>query len=68
MEFDEVIMVEKYSEIEQIKGLIAELDDYINHYHGGSVSFVHMMGKLSKFDWEEPVRIVRCPLPPFMDG
>lgn len=48
MEFDEVIMVEKYSEIEQIKGLIAELDDYINHYHGGSVSFVSYDGKVVK--------------------
>ncbi len=39
-------MTEKFSMEERISGLINELDDYINHYHGGSVSFVSFEGNV----------------------
>jgi len=29
---------------EQVRGLIEQLDDYINHYHGGSVELVSFNG------------------------
>ena len=51
-----------YSEPEQIKGLIEQLDSYISHYHGGSVELVSFDGKIVK------VRLggacLRCPLQP----
>ena len=37
-----------FSEQEQIKGLIDQLDSYINHYHGGSVELVSFDGKTVK--------------------
>ena len=33
-----------YTLEEQVKGLIEQLDDYINHYHGGSVEMVSFNG------------------------
>lgn len=30
----------QFTEEEQMKGLLEQLDAYINHYHGGSVSLV----------------------------
>ena len=33
-----------FSKQEQIKGLIEQLDSYINHYHGGSVEFISLEG------------------------
>ncbi len=41
-------MIEEFSIEDRISGLIGELDDYINHYHGGSVSFVSFDGKVVK--------------------
>lgn len=38
----------QYSEQEQIKGLIEQLDSYISHYHGGSVQFISFDGKQVK--------------------
>lgn len=32
--------VNQYSQEEQMKGLLEQLDAYISHYHGGSVEFV----------------------------
>ncbi len=32
--------VNHYSQEEQMKGLLEQLDAYISHYHGGSVEFV----------------------------
>ncbi len=32
----------KYSQDEQLRGLIEQLDAYIDHYHGGSVEFVSL--------------------------
>lgn len=37
-----------FSEIEQVKGLIEQLDSYIQHYHGGSVEFIDFDGKVVK--------------------
>lgn len=37
-----------FSEIEQIKGLIEQLDSYIQHYHGGAVEFIDFDGKVVK--------------------
>ncbi|MEA4907725.1 MAG: NifU family protein [Chloroflexi bacterium] len=37
-----------YSEEEQIKGLVDQLDAYINHYHGGGVQFISFDGKIVK--------------------
>jgi len=37
---------ENYSDYEKLKGLIEELDDYINHYHGGSVNLISFDGKV----------------------
>jgi Fe-S cluster biogenesis protein NfuA len=52
----------QFSEQEQIKGLIEQLDSYINHYHGGSVELVSYDGKNVK------VRLggacLNCPLQP----
>lgn len=35
-----------YSTQEQLKGLIEQLDAYINHYHGGTVELVSFDGKM----------------------
>lgn len=35
---------QKFTEQEQINGLIEQLDDYINQYHGGSVEMVSYDG------------------------
>lgn len=47
---------------EQLRGLIEQLDDYINHYHGGSVALVSFDGKNVK------IRLggacLGCPLSP----
>ena len=32
----------------QIEGLLAQLDAYIDHYHGGSVEFISFDGKVVK--------------------
>ncbi len=32
----------KFSKEERIRGLIGQLDAYIDHYHGGSVKFVSL--------------------------
>lgn len=37
--------VSSYSTEEQLKGLIEQLDAYINHYHNGTVSLVSYDGK-----------------------
>ena len=37
--------VPSYSRDEQMKGLIEQLDAYINQYHGGSVELVSFDGK-----------------------
>lgn len=37
-----------FSEIEQLKGLVEQLDSYIQHYHGGAVEFVSFDGKVVK--------------------
>jgi Fe-S cluster biogenesis protein NfuA len=37
-----------FSSEEQLKGLIAQLDAYISHYHGGSVELVAFDGKTVK--------------------
>jgi len=34
-----------YTLEEQVRGLIEQLDDYINHYHNGSVELVSFNGK-----------------------
>lgn len=47
---------------DQIRGLVEQLDAYIEHYHGGSVEFVSFDGKVVK------VRLggacLGCPLSP----
>jgi len=40
--------VPNYSDDERIKALIEQLDAYISHYHGGSVSLVSFDGKVLK--------------------
>lgn len=51
-----------FSEQEQIRGLIEQLDAYISHYHGGSVQLVEFSGKVIK------IRLggacLGCPLSP----
>ncbi len=37
-----------YSTDEQLRGLIEQLDAYINHYHGGSVQLISFDGKILK--------------------
>ena len=37
-----------FSSEEQLRGLIEQLDAYIDHYHGGSVELVAFDGKLVK--------------------
>lgn len=37
-----------FSTEEQLKGLIEQLDAYINHYHGGKVDLVSFDGKTVK--------------------
>ncbi len=55
-------MMDNYSKIDKIKGLIAELDDYINHYHGGSVTFISFDGKIVKISMGGAC--ADCPLSP----
>jgi Fe-S cluster biogenesis protein NfuA len=51
-----------FSPEEQIRGLIEQLDAWINHYHGGSVEMVSFDGKIVK------IRLggacLGCPLSP----
>jgi Fe-S cluster biogenesis protein NfuA len=35
-----------YSTEERVRGLIQQLDDYINHYHNGSVEMVSLEGNV----------------------
>jgi Fe-S cluster biogenesis protein NfuA len=35
-----------FSKEEQLRGLVEQLDAYINHYHGGSVELVSFDGKI----------------------
>ena len=37
-----------FSEIEQLKGLLEQLNAYISTYHGGEVEFVSFDGKIVK--------------------
>jgi Fe-S cluster biogenesis protein NfuA len=37
-----------FSEIEQLRGLIEQLNSYISNYHGGEVEFVSFDGKVVK--------------------
>jgi Fe-S cluster biogenesis protein NfuA len=39
-------MSEQFTDQEKMQGLIDELDAYINHYHGGSVSLESFDGKV----------------------
>jgi len=39
---------QNFSTQEQLKGLIEQLDAYINHYHGGTVELVSFDGKTVK--------------------
>jgi Fe-S cluster biogenesis protein NfuA len=52
----------QFSTIEQIKGLIEQLNAYIENYHGGSVEFISFDGNVVK------VRLggacLGCPLSP----
>jgi len=54
--------VPNYSQDEQLRGLIEQLDAYISTYHGGSVELVSYDGKLVK------IRLggacLGCPLSP----
>jgi Fe-S cluster biogenesis protein NfuA len=36
----------EYSREEQIRGLIEQIDAYIDHYHGGSVEFLSLKGNV----------------------
>lgn len=51
-----------FSELEQMRGLVENLDAYINHYHGGSVEMVGFDGRTLK------IRLggacLGCPLSP----
>jgi Fe-S cluster biogenesis protein NfuA len=51
-----------FTKIEQIRGLIEQLNAYITNYHGGSVDFVSFDGKIVQ------VRLggacIDCPLSP----
>lgn len=51
-----------FSEVEQLRGLIEQLNSYITTYHGGEVEFVSYDGKVVK------VRLggscIGCPLSP----
>ena len=51
-----------HSTEEQLRGLVEQLDAYINHYHGGSVEMISFDGKVIK------VRLggacLGCPLSP----
>ncbi len=51
-----------FSPEEQIRGLVEQLDAWINHYHGGSVEMVSFDGKVVK------IRLggacLGCPLSP----
>ena len=40
--------VPSFSEIEQLRGLIEQLNSYISSYHGGEVEFVSFDGKVVK--------------------
>ncbi len=41
-------LIPSYSETEQLRGLIEQLNSYISTYHGGSVDFVSFDGKIVK--------------------
>lgn len=47
---EEHMMVESpsFSEMEQMRGLVENLDAYISHYHGGTVEMVSFDGKVLK--------------------
>ncbi len=51
-----------YSKDEQMKGLIEQLDAYINHYHGGSVELVSFENGLVKIRLGGACE--ECPLSP----
>ena len=40
--------IPSFSQEEQMKGLVEQLDAYISHYHGGSVELVQYDGKSVK--------------------
>ncbi len=51
-----------FSTQEQLKGLIEQLDAYINHYHGGTVELVSFDGKVVKVHLGGACE--ECPLSP----
>jgi Fe-S cluster biogenesis protein NfuA len=51
-----------FSQDEQMKGLIEQLDAYISHYHGGSVEFVSFMDGLVRIKLGGACE--ECPLSP----
>ena len=51
-----------FSEEDQIKGLVEQLDFYINHYHGGSVELVSFDGKTVELKFGGAC--LKCPLQP----
>jgi Fe-S cluster biogenesis protein NfuA len=54
--------VPNYSTDEQLRGLIEQLDAYINTYHGGSVELVSFDGKTVKIHLGGAC--LNCPLSP----
>jgi Fe-S cluster biogenesis protein NfuA len=60
--FQEDFQMTDYSAQEQMRGLIEQLDAYINQYHGGSVELISFDGKVVQ------VRLggscLGCPLSP----
>jgi Fe-S cluster biogenesis protein NfuA len=51
-----------FSTIEQIRGLVDQLDAYISHYHHGSVEFIAFDGKVVKVHMGGACE--ECPLSP----
>lgn len=54
--------VPSFSEMEQMRGLVENLDAYISHYHGGSVELVSFDGKVLKIRMGGAC--LGCPLSP----
>jgi len=51
-----------YSQLEQLRGLIEQLNSYISNYHGGEVEFVSFDGKVVKIKLGGACQ--GCPLSP----
>jgi Fe-S cluster biogenesis protein NfuA len=54
--------VPSFSEMEQMRGLVENLDAYISHYHGGSVEMVSFDGQILKIRMGGAC--LGCPLSP----